>query len=261
MRAPIRVPRLAVAILCVLAAACSSPAAQRRTDAAQEPDVNVAPTPIDGTYAAGEYILRLEGGRWSMNFPARDGLFRVSEDELILSNEEGCPGQGTYAWTLENDELVLNKVEELCALRDVRFPSMQKWFVVKTLDEQLGSGDKLMLADGQHVANYLGEEDVTGRSEVTLKVSTTSRKGLVFSPTVLIGSPGQSITLTIQNPDGKGTENSQHNFNIDELGISQLEVPYGDAQTVSVEFPTSGGLRFYCAYHARFGQQGELLVA
>jgi plastocyanin len=67
--------------------------------------------------------------------------------------------------------------------------------------------------------------------------------------------------LTIQNPDGKGTENTQHNFNIDELGISDLEVPYGEEQVVSVEFPESGGLRFYCAYHARFGQQGELLVA
>ena len=47
---------------------------------------------------------------------------------------------------------------------------------------------------------------------------------------------------------------------MDDLGIEHLEVPYGEEESVTVTFPASGGLRFYCAYHVRFGQQGELLV-
>lgn len=250
----------AVAILSLVVAACSSPSVPPSNDTAQGAEAEGAPTPLDGTYSSGEYILRLEAGKWSVNLPPRDGDFRVAEDELILYNEDGCPGEGTYAWTLEGRVLTLTKVQDLCAQRDVRFPSAQKWSLVHTLGEPIEPGDGLLLFDGQHVANYLGEEDVTGRSEATVEVSTTSRNGVVFSPTVLIGSPGQTIALTIQNPDRRGTENQQHNFNIDELGISHVEVPFGEQQVVTVTFPDSGGLRFYCAYHVRFGQQGEMLV-
>lgn len=255
---------LAVTILCLVVAACSPPSppsAQPPNDTQQgaaEPEG--VPTPLDGTYASGEYILRLDAGKWSVNLPARDGDFRIDEEELILSNEDGCPGDGTYGWTLEDEVLTLSKVEDLCAQRNVRFPSVQKWSLVRILGEPIEPGDGLMLFDGQHVGNYLGEEDVIGRAETVVEVSTTTRYGLVFSPTVLIGSPGQTIVLTLRNPDRKDTANQQHNFNIDELGISHVEVPYGEETVVTVTFPDSGGLRFYCDYHARFGQQGELLV-
>lgn len=255
---------LAVAILCLVVAACSSPSppsGQPRNDTQEgtaEPEG--VPTPLDGTYASGEYILRLDAGKWSVNLPARDGDFRIEDDELILFNEEGCPGEGTYGWALEDEVLTLSKVEDLCAQRNVRFPSVQKWASVRTLGQPIAPGDGLMLFDGLHVANYLGEEDVTGRAETIVEVSTTTRFGLVFSPTVLTGSPGQTIVLTLKNPDRKDTTNQQHNFNIDELGISHVEVPFGEESVVTVTFPESGGLRFYCAYHYRFGQQGELLV-
>jgi plastocyanin len=216
---------------------------------------------LDGTYASGEYILRLGAGKWSVNTPPREGDFSVNGDTLVLSNEDGCPGEGTYTWSLEDQVLTLTKVEDLCPARNVRFPSVQKWSRVSTLGEPIEFGGNLLLFDDQHVAIYHGEEDVTGRSQADLEVSTTSREGLVFSPTVLIGSPGQTLTLTISNPDRKGTEDMQHNFNVDELGISKVEVPFGSEQTITVTFPDSGGLRFYCAYHVRFGQQGEMIVA
>lgn len=261
---PIR-RRWVVALLSLVAAACSSPAAP--TDDVEPgaegggQETQAAPTPLDGTYSSGEYVLRLEGGKWSVNVPARDGDFRIAEDELILYNEDGCPGEGTYSWTLEDEVLTLTKVQDLCAQRNVRFPSVQKWAMVHTRGEPIEPGDGLLLSDGQHVANYLGEQDVTGLSEATMEVSSTTRHGLVFSPTVLVGSPGQTIVLTIVNPDRKGTANQQHNFNVDELGIGHVEVAFGEQQAVTVTFPDSGGLRFYCDYHARFGQQGELLVA
>lgn len=253
--------RTAVVFWLVAAAACSSPAAPGSGppgDGAAEPR---PATPLDGTYSSGEYILRLQEGRWSVNQPPRAGEFIVSGDQLILSNEEGCPGEGTYTWTLEGEVLTLAKVEDLCAARNVRFPSIQKWSILYTWGEPLEIGDHLLLSDGLHAANYHGQEDITGQTEATLEVSTTSSSGVVFSPTVLIGSPGQTIQLTIRNPDRRGTERQQHNFNIDELGIVKVEVPYGEEVAITVSFPESGGLRFYCAYHVRFGQQGELLVA
>jgi plastocyanin len=76
---------------------------------------------------------------------------------------------------------------------------------------------------------------------------------------VLIGSPGQSITLTISNPRRDDTENVGHNFRIDELGIA-AEVGYGQFAVVTLTFPQSGSLRFYCGYHAKVNQQGEIIV-
>lgn len=251
--------RLAGICFALIAAACSSPDAPRSEPVASQPEVRSAPTRLDGLYASGEYILRLDAGQWSVNEPPRAGDFTVSGDRLVLFNEEGCPGEGTYGWTLEGDELTLTKVEDLCADRNVRFPSLQKWATVHFWGQPISRGNGLLLSDGEHVANYDGREDVSGLTDAKISVST-NRFGLVFSPTVLIGTPGQALRLTIRNPIGKSTERNQHNFNMDDLGIEHLEVPYGEEQSVTVTFPASGGLRFYCAYHVRFGQQGELLV-
>lgn len=259
--APTTLRRFAGICFALIAAACSSPDTPRTEPVTDQPEVQSAPTPLDGLYASGEYILQLDAGQWSVNEPPRAGDFTVSGDRLVLFNEEGCPGEGTYEWTLEGDELTLSKVEDLCAARNVRFPSIQKWAAVHLWDQPISRGDGLLLSDGGHVANYHGREDVSGLADATISVSTTVRFGLVFSPTVLIGTPGQTLRLTIRNPTGKGTARNQHNFNIDELGIEHLEVPYGEEQFVTVTFPASGGLRFYCAYHVRFGQQGELRVA
>jgi plastocyanin len=258
--APTMRRRFAGICFALIAAACSSPDTPGTEPVTDQPEVQSASTPLDGVYASGEYILRLDAGEWSVNQPPRAGEFTVSGDRLVLFNEEGCPGEGTYGWTLEGDELTLAKVEDLCADRNVRFPSLQKWATVHLWDQPISRGDGLLLSDGEHVANYDGREDVSGLADATISVST-NRFGLVFSPTVLIGTPGQTLRLTIQNPIGKGTERTPHNFNMDDLGIEHLEVPYGEATSVTVTFPASGGLRFYCAYHLRFGQQGELLVA
>lgn len=259
--------RRAILAIVVVLAGCSSPdepadrpAAGSQNGAIQQEEPDREPTPVDGTYASGEYILRLDAGRWSVNFPPREGDFRVTGDQLVLYNEEGCPGDGTYDWAFEDDHLVLTKVEDRCVARNVRFPSVWKWATAATFGEPIDRGDPLVLSDGQHVANYLGDEDVTGRSDASIDVMTTSRFGLVFSPTVLIGSPGQTLTLTLRNPEGPNTEDQQHNFNVDELGISHVELPYGGEQEVTVTLPDSGALRFYCAYHFRFGQQGEFLI-
>ena len=218
-----------------------------------------APTTLDGIYYSATSILTFKAGTWTRNVPAMDGRFTVSANRLLLSSE-GCSGQGTYTWALTGEVLTLTKVRDSCQSRDVLFASLEKWGVVHQWGENLENGDGLLLADNQHVANFHGQLDVTGRSKAAIEVSLTITSGLIFSPTVLIGTPGQSVALTISNPAKKTTENIQHNFKLDELGVL-AEVPFGQSTTVTVTFPKSGGLRFYCAYHARFNQQGELLVS
>jgi plastocyanin len=215
-------------------------------------------TPIDGMYFSAASILSFKEGVWTRNLPAMEGTFTVSGDQLVLRQQD-CPGDGTYTWKVADDVLALTKVKEACSQRDVQFLSSEKWGVAHQLGEKLKKGQGLLLDDGQHVANYQGQLDVTGKAAADMQVSLTNTSGLIFSPTVLLGSPGQVITLTITNPKRADTENFVHNFKIDELGIS-AEVAFEGSAVVTLTFPQSGGLRFYCGYHARFNQQGEILV-
>jgi plastocyanin len=250
--------------LSIVAAACSSasgtPPAAHAPKPVARPSTPTAgpPTAVDGMYYSAASILSFRGGLWTRNLPAMEGTFMVTGDQLVLTQSD-CPGAGTYSWSLEADVLTLTKVQDACAQRDVQFASSEKWGVVHELGKELKNGQGLLLDDGQHVANYHGQLDVTARTTADVEVSLTNTSGLIFSPTVLIGSPGQTITLTITNPRRPDTERLQHNFKIDELGIS-AEVPFGESAVVTLTFPQSGGLRFYCGYHARFNQQGEVLV-
>lgn len=263
----LRISGAALLGLSLVISACSS--SSGRTTSAGKPRSSGAPsataasapaTPLDGMYYSATSILTFKAGSWTRNLPAMDGRFSVSGDRLVLSGQAGCPGEGTYGWALMEEVLTLTKVQDPCSARDVQFPSLEKWGVVHMWGGDLKNGQGLLLADGQHVANYQGQQDVSGKAEAAIDVSLTNTSGLMFSPTVLVGTPGQSITLTISNPKKKTTENAGHNFKIDELGIS-TEVAFGESTTVIVRFPKSGGLRFYCGYHARFNQQGELLVS
>src|SRR5206468_2237452 len=74
-----------------------------------------APSPIDGMYSSGTSILTLKGGRWTRTLPDMAGTFNLSGNDLQLSDQPGCPGQGTYGWRLADDLLTLTKVREACA--------------------------------------------------------------------------------------------------------------------------------------------------
>jgi len=187
------------------------------------------------------------------------GIFSVSGNELVLSGQAGCLGDGTYIWSIDGEVITLTKVKESCPQRDSQFISEEKWRVVHQLGQSLRNGQTFLLADGHHVATYSGQLDLTGRTDVAIEASLSAKGGLVFSPTVLTGSPGQTITVTISNPRRRDTERVGHNFRIDELGIT-AEVPYGQTAVVTLTLPQSGSLRCYCGYHASQNQQGEFLV-
>jgi plastocyanin len=100
-----------------------------------------------------------------------------------------------------------------------------------------------------HKANGHGSKVVAGKSSTELELDS-----YYFAPTVLLGKPGQAVTLELSN---KGSV--KHNFSIDSEHIDKNVGPGAKAE-VSVTFPRSGILSFYCKYHQQMGMRGELKV-
>ena len=110
-----------------------------------------------------------------------------------------------------------------------------------------GGGGQITI--GSDKANNHGSQVITGS---TVDVE---QDDYYFSPTVLTGKAGQKVTITLDN---HGT--ALHNFTLTDQGIDQ-DVQPGSSGTVSVTFPQSGVLEFYCKYHRALGMVGELTVS
>ena len=94
-------------------------------------------------------------------------------------------------------------------------------------------------------ANDHGSKNVSAEAEVELDT-------FYFEPTVLRGKPGSQVTLELKN-DGS----AEHNFSIDSERISK-DVEAGEDAKVTVTFPKSGQLSFYCKYHKSMGMAGAV---
>ena len=104
---------------------------------------------------------------------------------------------------------------------------------------------------GGMTAELHGTKDVsgeTGKVEVELYDD-------YFEPTILKGTPGQTITLELKNEGDR-----PHTLTISEKGIDQ-EVQPGDEAEADVTFPDSGELVFVCRFHESNGMVGELQVS
>jgi len=94
-------------------------------------------------------------------------------------------------------------------------------------------------------ANDHGSKNVSGEAEVELD-------DFYFEPTVLRGKPGSQVTLELKNEGS-----TEHNLTIDSQSIDQ-DVEGGEDAKVTVTFPKSGQLSFYCKYHKDMGMAGAL---
>jgi len=106
---------------------------------------------------------------------------------------------------------------------------------------------------GSDQANDHGTEDVTGMTSFELEADNDD--GFYFKPTVITGSANQSLKLEIKN---EGT--AEHNFTIESLGVN-VNIQPGQSQEVTVKFPGSGTVEFFCSFHRSLGMAGELKVA
>ena len=102
---------------------------------------------------------------------------------------------------------------------------------------------------GGEGANDHGSEDVSAEGELDFELDD-----FYFAPTVLNGTSGQVITLHLEN---EGEE--EHNFSLPDQEIDQ-DVEAGETADVSVTFPDSGTLVFFCEYHENMGMRGALRV-
>ena len=112
--------------------------------------------------------------------------------------------------------------------------------------EQEEEGEGTLSIDGQE-ANDHGTEDVVGATEVELEADD-----FYFEPTVLTGEAGQEVTVTVTN-EGE----SPHNFSISDQNIDE-DLDPGDNAEVTVAFPRSGTLVFFCSFHQSNGMLGGL---
>lgn len=103
---------------------------------------------------------------------------------------------------------------------------------------------------GSEQANDHGSQDVSGEGELDLELDD-----FYFAPTVLTGAAGQTLMLHLANEGS-----TEHNFSLSDQGIDQ-DVEDGGNADVTVTFPESGTLVFFCKYHQDMGMRGALEVA
>ena len=94
-----------------------------------------------------------------------------------------------------------------------------------------------------------GAADLSGQSETSLELDD-----FYFEPTVLVGEPGQTLSIELEN-EGQAA----HTFTLDDGSVDE-EVGPGDKVEVDVDFPDSGHFRFTCRFHASGGMVGALSV-
>ena len=111
-----------------------------------------------------------------------------------------------------------------------------------------GGGRSIRLADGQRASAH-GEADVAGASSTVIEMDD-----FFFRPTVLRGTPGQRLTVTLSNQG-----NSLHDFRIAAEHID-AGVEAGTPVTVTVTFPEKGAVTFECRYHLLQNMRGELVA-
>jgi hypothetical protein len=104
------------------------------------------------------------------------------------------------------------------------------------------------------IVRYEGTQDVRGEQLVTLTAGRVAQGVPFFAPTILEGSPNQRIVLRLSNATP-----SSHNFTLDAEHISTA-LPAGAAVEMTVQFPTSGALVFYCNIHSAEQHGGGLYV-
>ena len=105
-----------------------------------------------------------------------------------------------------------------------------------------------MSINGQ-TANDHGTKDVSGGGSQDVEVDN-----YYFNPTLFTAKAGDKLNLTLSN-DSKTT----HNFSVTEQKID-MDIPVGGKITVSVTFPASGTLTFFCRFHHTSGMVGGLKV-
>ena len=114
-----------------------------------------------------------------------------------------------------------------------------------------GGGGKITI--GSDSANDHGTKAVSGG---TFELEADNDGGeFYFNPTILTGKAGQKVKLEVKNEG-----DTKHNFTIEDQKIN-ADIDPGKTADVTVTFPKSGVVEFFCEYHRSRGMAGELKVS
>ena len=248
-------------VMMVVATACGSSEPSGSGSGEKVEAQGGAPSPIDGDYFSGSSVMRFDRGDWTFVGGSIRwvGTATVSGEELVLSGEQSCPDRATYVWSTTEGALTLAAVEDPCPGRQVLLG--KTWEAVPALSEDTPEGTIVTLPDLRFAA-YWGHMDVTDRSAAEIEVfirEGVNTGGWAFSSTILVGTPGQTLELTVVNPVGPQIFELEHNFTLEDQAIN-VDIPIGEEQVVTVTFPQSGSLTFFCRRHVDEGQAGALTV-
>ncbi|MEQ4208211.1 cupredoxin domain-containing protein [Actinopolymorpha sp. B17G11] len=94
-------------------------------------------------------------------------------------------------------------------------------------------------------ANYHGTKDITGARKVSIEIEDN-----YFSPTVIKGTPGQRIVVSLENES-----QSPHTFTIAGTYVD-MQIQPGGVSEVPVRLPKSGNLSFFCTFQKKNGMAG-----
>jgi len=84
---------------------------------------------------------------------------------------------------------------------------------------------------------------VRGRAAIQTDAVSLEVDDNYFKPNILTGAPGTKVTANIKSEGQR-----KHNFSLPEQSIDQDIAP-GESTSVSLTFPQSGALVFFCKYH------------
>ena len=90
-----------------------------------------------------------------------------------------------------------------------------------------------------------GTRDLAGATTLSMDLGDNW-----FAPTYVRATPGATLMVTLTN---SGT--APHTFTVDAPKVD-VTVEAGGTGAASVTLPASGGVRFYCKFHAAQGMQG-----
>ena len=111
-----------------------------------------------------------------------------------------------------------------------------------------GAGSGKITVNGE-AANDHGTKDVSGGGSQSVEVDN-----FYFNPTVFTAHAGDKLTLTLSNES-----QTAHTFTITEQNIDK-DLAVGGKVTVTVTFPSSGTVLFFCRFHRSQGMLGGLKV-
>lgn len=142
--------------------------------------------------------------------------------------------------------------EDLKGAEELPEPEQDLTDVIALLDERA----PLTGADTRYQVDVTGETAI--RMVASGNVGNTSL-GAWFEPSILVGEPGQTLSITLSNPDSK-----PHNFSVPDLDIDQyIQIEGAEpAPTVQVTFPDGDEpILFFCSFHREYGQVGALVAS